>query len=92
MARILLSCSGVPAAAGPQAAKDITAEFAEHRPWYKRVQCTWDGSRLLLQADNENDTDGIALIDEFSDCLSAYITELFDGDIRVESVSPRASA
>ena len=82
----------MPVSAGARAAQDITKEFAEHRPWYRNAKCTWDGSRLLLQADNENDGDGLALSDEFSDCLSAYITEPFDGEIRVESISDAASA
>ena len=86
MAKILLSCSGVPPAAGPQAAIDITAEFAEHRPWYHAVKCTWNGSKLLLAAESENDDDGLALTDEFSDCLSAYIAEPFDGDIQLEAI------
>ena len=87
MYRAILSCNGVPATAGAAAAADITREFAEHRPWHKNVQCTWDGSRLVLSAENDYDPDGAALADEFSDCISAYITELFDGSIKVESVS-----
>jgi hypothetical protein len=92
LAKILLSCSGVPPAAGAQAATDITAEFAEHRPWYHDVKCTWDGSKLLLAAESENDDDGIALTDEFSDCLTAYIVEQFDGDIRLEAINGAPSA
>ena len=52
-----------------------------------------DGSRLILQADNDFDPNGLSLLDEFSDCTAAYIKELFDGEIRVESitqVSPEA--
>ncbi|MBJ6985263.1 hypothetical protein [Luteimonas sp. MC1750] len=86
MYRIVLACYGVPESAGPEAAADITAEFAEHRQWYKNVSCTWDGARLLLQGDNDVDADGLALIDEFSDCTSAYIKELFDGEVKVESI------
>ena len=92
MVRLILSCGGVPPSAGPQAAKGITAEFAEHRNWYRHVLCTWDGSRLLLEAESDIDMDGVALMDEFSDCLSAYITELFDGEVSVESVTPLTSA
>lgn len=88
MERIVLICYGVPAASGAQAALDITAEFAEHRPWQKRVHCMWDGERLTLQADTENDPKGLGLMDEFSDCISAYISEGFDGDIIVQSISP----
>lgn len=84
--RIVLSCSGVPTAAGPQAAKDITTEFEEHHPWHKDVQCKWDGSRLVLTATNDYDSEGQALSDEFSDSISAYIAEPFDGNLQVESI------
>lgn len=87
MFRIVLACYGVPHAVGTEAATDITGEFAEHRPWHKNVRCTWDGSRLVLEAENDFDSDGSALKDEFSDCLSAYIAELFDGEIKVESIT-----
>jgi hypothetical protein len=92
MFKLLLSCTGVPASAGPAAAIDITREFAIHRPWYKNVRCTFDGSKLLLEAESDVDNDGLALNDEFSDCLSAYIREPFDGEIRVESVSSARTA
>ena len=87
MYRIVLACYGVPESAGPEAAVDITTEFAEHRPWHSNVNCTWDGSRLILQADNDVDSDGLALLDEFSDCTAAYIKELFDGEIKIESIT-----
>ena len=87
MYRIVLACYGVPESAGAEAATDITAEFSDHRPWHSNVSCTWDGSRLLLQADNDIDSDGLALMDEFSDCISAYIKELFDGEIKLESIT-----
>ena len=86
MYRIVLACYGVPATAGEVAAIDITREFAEHRSWHRNVQCSWDGTRLILRAENDVDSTGLALFDEFSDCISAYITELFDGEIKVESV------
>jgi hypothetical protein len=84
--KVVLSCNGVPREAGAEAATDITKEFAEHRPWHQNVSCTWDGSRLLLSAENDYDPKGCALMDEFSDCISAYIVSGFDGDIKVESV------
>jgi hypothetical protein len=86
MYRIVLACYGVPEDAGPEAASDITAEFAEHRPWHRNVQCSWQEKRLLLQADNDLDSAGLALMDEFSDAISAYIAKLFDGEIKVESI------
>ena len=88
---VTLSCTGVPPHAGAEAATDITREFAEHRTWHKNVSCTWDGSRLLLIAENDYDPDGAALIDEFSDCISAYIAEGFDGSIRVVSADKHDS-
>jgi len=87
MYRIVLACYGVPQSAGAEAAADITAEFRDHRPWHNNVSCTWDGSRLVLQADNDVDSNGLALLDEFSDCTAAYIKELFDGEIKIESIT-----
>ena len=41
---------------------------------------------LRLTAENDYDSDGRALMDEFLDAISACIAEGFDGDIRVASV------
>jgi hypothetical protein len=41
----------------------------------------------VLEAENDFDARGLALLDEFSDCLSAYIVEPFDGRIEIESVT-----
>jgi hypothetical protein len=82
---VVLSCTGIPKEAGAEAATDIAREFSQHRTWHQNVSCTWDGSKLLLTAENDHDPDGLALRDEFSDCISAYIAEGFDGSIRVES-------
>ena len=87
MYRIVISCSGVPASAGAEAAADITREFAEHRTWHNNVSCSWLDSRLVLRADNDYDPEGRALMDESSDCISAYIAEGFDGDLTLESVT-----
>jgi len=87
MYRIVLICEGVPSAAGAEAATDITAEFEQHRPWHTNVQCSWDGVRLTLQADNDYDPEGLALQDEFSDCICAYIAGGFDGNIIVASAT-----
>ena len=69
------------------AARDIASEFVDHRPWYRNVACNWDGSRLVLAAENDVDSDGRALLDEFSDSLAAYVAEPFDGRLYVESVT-----
>lgn len=87
MYRIVLICKGVPKNVGETGAREITDEF-RHRPWNKNLTCVWDGFKLILQADSECDSDGLALVDEFSDAISACIHEGFDGDIEVQSVTP----
>ena len=84
--RIVLSCHGVPAAIGPQAAQDISGEFAEHRDWHQDVRCTWDGARLVLEAQNDYDPEGQALLDEFADCICAYTPADFDFRVEVDSI------
>jgi len=86
MYRVVLACHGVPKDAGADAAADITKEFVDHRTWHQNVQCTWDGALLILQADNDVDESGLALLDEFSDCISAYV-EPFDGKLEIVSVT-----
>jgi hypothetical protein len=81
--RVVLACEGVSPEAGPQAAIDVAEEFA-NRPWHHSVSCTWDGRALLLQAENDFDSDGVALADEFSDAVAASIDGGF-GPIRVVS-------
>jgi hypothetical protein len=83
--RIELICDGVPASAGSEAATGIREEFG-HRPWHENVQCVWNGVALLLTTDNDCDSDGRALMDEFSDVISACVAGGFDGNIRVASV------
>ena len=86
MYRIILACKGLPTDLGAVAARDITEEFT-HRPWHRNALCEWDGYRLVLQADNDFDSDGLALMDEFSDAIAACIANRFDGGIDVVSVS-----
>jgi len=85
MYRIVLRCKGVPENVGAVAARDISKEFT-HRPWHENVTCLWDGSRLILQADNDFDSNGLALVDEFSDAISACIKGGFDGNIEILSI------
>ena len=84
--RIVLSCHGVPAAVGPQAAEEINGEFAEHRDWHRNTRCTWDGTRLVLEAENDYDPQGQALLDEFSDCVCAFTPVDFSFRVEVDSV------
>ena len=84
--RVVLACDGVPAHLGQQGAADITEEFS-HRESNENTRCDWDGSSLILQAENDYDEDGKALIDEFSDAIAACISEPFDSDITVRSIT-----
>ncbi len=86
MYRAVIVCEAVPKHAGEAAARDITEEF-KHRTWHVNATCIWNGSQLVLQADNDFDSNGLALRDEFSDAISACIGEAFDGDLRVVSVT-----
>ncbi len=83
---VALSCDNVPVNAGPQAAIDIKAEFTK-RPWHTNVECEWDGTSMVLFAESDHDPQGLALLDEFSDVISACISDGFDGQIRVLSVT-----
>ncbi len=87
MYRVRLICVGVPPAAGAEAASDITEEFAEHRRWFSNVSCRWDGEGLVLEADSDFDSDGRALSDEFSDCVTAYVAGDFNSTISLDSVA-----
>ena len=82
MYRITLECAGVPQSAGDEAARDITEEFRQHYPHEQNVICSFDGRVLMLVAENDYDPEGLNLMDEFSDTISAYIAKLFDGDIK----------
>lgn len=87
MYRVVLECRGIPQDEGGAAALDIAKEFAEHRPYHLKVTCTFLDGTLTLTAENDFDREGLALMDEFSDCLSAYTSMTFDCDISVKSVS-----
>lgn len=86
MYRIVLACSGIPSNEGLAGAEGIQEEF-KHRSWHKNVKCEWNGAQLILQADNNYDSNGQALVDEFSDAISGCIPNAGDGDIEVVSVT-----
>ena len=75
MFKIKLSCGGIDASVGETAARDIGTEFRERRPWHQDVTCRFEDGRLILCATNDFDEAGLALLDEFSDCLCAYLKE-----------------
>ncbi len=86
MYSVKLVCCGVPETVGAQGAIDITEEFT-HRPWHTKAICSWTGSCLVLEAENDFDDNGLATQDEFSDAISACISDGFDGDLKIESVT-----
>ncbi len=86
MYRVTLECLGVPASVGEEAARDITSEFHQHYPHERNVVCSFSGHTLTLVAENDYDPDGLNLMDEFSDNISACVAELFDGEIRLVRV------
>lgn len=86
MFEIVVSCGGVSARVALAGVSDILAEFAE-RPWHSAVSCRWDGRRIVLQARNDYDSTGLALLDEFSDAICACLPiEDSTIDFAVESV------
>lgn len=82
--RIVMCCEGIPPQHGAAGAECIAAGF-EKRYWHWNVTCTWDGSVLTLVAENDDDREGKALSDEFSDEICACLPP-FDGDMRIVSV------
>jgi hypothetical protein len=87
--RVVLQCEGCPTEAGQDAARDIAAAF-KARDWHKNVTCVWDGALLTLTSENDFDDSGRATMDEFSHEISANVSEGFDGDILIVSVTPIA--
>jgi hypothetical protein len=67
-----VSCRGLLHDEGASAPRDILDEFS-HRPWHANVRCGWDGVSLWLEAENDYDANGSALLDEFSDAVVACI-------------------
>jgi hypothetical protein len=73
MFKVTMRAGGVCPSVGPAAAADIQIEFREHRTWHKQVTCTYAEGTLTLVAFNDFDPKGLALSDEFSDCISACV-------------------
>lgn len=84
MFRIRLSCTDINTSVGETAAREIQSEFRDRRPWHQDVSCRFEQGTLTLCATNDFDKAGLALLDEFGDCLSAYLKE--HGKVSVLSV------
>jgi hypothetical protein len=88
--RVVVSCAGISETTALLGIPEITAEFG-CRPWHEHVLCSWTGDRILLQADNDFDENGQALLDEFSDAICACVPiENTAISFAVESVIPIA--
>lgn len=84
MYRVTVECEGVAGHVGSEGAADIEQEFRAHRTWHERPLCTFTDGALTLIVENDFDRDGRATLDEFCDCLVAYIGE--HGSARIVSV------
>ncbi len=69
---IKLRCLGLTEPEGAAAPPDILNGFS-HRTWHKNVSCNWDGTSLWLEAENDYDENGLALLDEFWDEVAANV-------------------
>jgi hypothetical protein len=89
--RVVVSCTGVSPQAGAEAARDIEREFNHVRtPRYANAVCTFAEGNLTLACDNDGwDMNGLNLMDEFSDCLTAFVMswDVQDGNMRLVSVT-----
>lgn len=65
MYRIVLACKGVPATVGAVAARDIPRSSPTGRGT-RMFGVSGMGLDLMLQAENDFDSNGLALLDEFS--------------------------
>ncbi|WP_141211456.1 hypothetical protein [Rhodoferax sp. TH121] len=72
MYRTTVICKGLTETEAREAVTDMLSEF-EQRPWQLDVACEWRDGVLRLSAQNEVDSTGMALLDEFGDAVVAYI-------------------
>jgi ABC-type transporter Mla MlaB component len=85
MFRSTVICRGLTEAEAREAVIDMLSEF-EHRPWQLQVVCEWRDGVLRLSAQNEVDSTGMALLDEFCNAVTAYINYAGEIHAEVESV------
>ncbi len=85
MYRATVICRGLTEAEASEAVTDMLSEF-QQRPWQLEVACEWNEGVLRLSAQNEVDSTGMALLDEFGDAVVAYINYAGEVNMAVESV------
>jgi len=72
MFRTRVSCRGLSRDVGERAPAGILEEFT-YRSWHRNVRSEWDGTALWLEAENDYDANGMALLDEFWDAVIACV-------------------
>ncbi|APP78599.1 hypothetical protein [Xanthomonas hortorum] len=72
MFKITVSCRGMSEQSALAGLSEITDEFAS-RPWHENVSCRWESDYIVLEAQNDFDPEGKALLDEFSDAICACL-------------------
>ena len=72
MYEVIVQCMGAPAEAAQSGVIDLLDEFT-HRPWHTHVRCHAGGGVIVLTAVNDYDSQGLALLDEFSDAVVACV-------------------
>ncbi len=86
MFRITVSCEGITPEKWPAAMSDIREEFG-NRQWHHVIDIRWLGQTLLLTAENDYDSNGEALADDFSDTIAAYAPGTPGYSVRVVAVA-----
>ena len=72
-------CAGLTEEEGSAAPPEILWDFQD-RPWHTNLQCTWNGSELVLVVENELDSEGLTTLNDFNEACYARIN--FSGFIR----------
>lgn len=90
--RVTVSCTGITQDEAASGVPDLLEEFGE-RPWHENVSCYWEANKLLFTAENDYDSTGDAVLDEFGDAVHACISWSSE-EIRfaVESVADLVSS
>jgi hypothetical protein len=78
-------CTGLSNEEAWEAVAGMLTEFAQ-RLWQQVVPCEWRDDVLRLSAENDADSTGMALLDEFGDAICAYINYSGEIHVSVESI------
>ena len=79
---ITVWCEGIGREKWPDALADVREEFTQ-RSWHGVVDVLWSGETLILIAENDYDSNGEALADEFWDTVAAHAPDVPAYSVRV---------